>query len=74
MITIELLRQGQSIMMNLETRSRRNRTYILWMLGTALIPVGLGFRSGSFLQFLFLGIGITLFVLGHVLYRSAWKN
>ncbi|MCU0549612.1 MAG: hypothetical protein MUC48_09725 [Leptolyngbya sp. Prado105] len=59
-------------MMDLQTRSRRNRTYVLWMLGTALIPVGLGFRSGSFLQFLFIGIGIALFVLSHVLYRKAW--
>jgi hypothetical protein len=61
-------------MLDFETRSRRNRSYILWMFGTALIPVGLGFRSGSSLQFLFLGLGITLLVLGHVLYRSAWSR
>lgn len=60
--------------MDYESRSRRSFTYILWMLGSAFIPVGLSFRVGSFLQFLFLGLGITLFVLGHVLFREAWNR
>jgi hypothetical protein len=60
--------------MDFETRSRRNMTYMMWMLGTALMPVGLSFPVGSFLQILFLGLGITLFVLGHVLFRSAWSR
>lgn len=60
--------------MDFETRSRRNMTYVMWMLGTALMPVGLSFRVGSFLQILFLGLGITLFVMGHVLFRSAWSR
>lgn len=60
--------------MDYESRTRRSFTYILWMLGSAFIPVGLSFRVGSFLQFLFLGVGITLFVLGHVLFRDAWNR
>lgn len=60
--------------MDLDSRSRRNYSYMMWMIGAAFIPVGLSFESGSFLQFLFLGIGITLFVMGHTVFRSAWKN
>lgn len=60
--------------MDLESRSRRNYSYMMWMVGTAFIPVGLSFESGSSLQFLFLGIGITLFLMGHMMFRSAWKN
>lgn len=60
--------------MDFESRSRRNITYMLWMLGSALIPVGLSFAAGTFLQILFLGLGISLFVLGHVLFREAWSR
>ncbi len=60
--------------MDFETRSRRNSTYMMWMLGTALIPVGLSFAAGSFLQILFLGSGISLFLLGHVMFREAWTR
>jgi len=60
--------------MDFESRSRRNSTYMMWMLGSALIPVGLSFAVGSFLQILFLGLGITLFVMGHVMFRDAWTR
>ncbi|BAU15676.1 hypothetical protein LEP3755_62350 [Leptolyngbya sp. NIES-3755] len=60
--------------MDLESRSQRNLSYMMWMLGTAFIPVGLSFDSGSFLQLLFLGIGITLFLMGHFMFRGAWRN
>ena len=60
--------------MDFESRSRRNFTYMMWMLGTALLPVGLSFATGSFLQILFLGAGISLFILGHVIFREAWSR
>lgn len=60
--------------MDFESRSRRNFTYMMWMLGAALIPVGFSFAVGSSLQILFLGAGITLFVLGHVMFRQAWSR
>lgn len=60
--------------MSLETRSRRNSTYVMWMLGTAFIPVGLSFRVGSFLQILFLSLGVILFLMGHSLFRQAWTR
>ncbi|MBW4440881.1 MAG: hypothetical protein KME10_06545 [Plectolyngbya sp. WJT66-NPBG17] len=60
--------------MDFESRSRRNFTYMMWMLGTAFIPVGLSFAPGSSLQFLFLGLGITLFLMGHFMYRDAWTR
>jgi len=60
--------------MDFESRSRRNSTYMMWMLGAALVPVGLSFAVGSFLQILFLGLGITLFILGHVMFRDAWTR
>jgi hypothetical protein len=34
----------------------------------------LSFAPGSSLQFLFLGLGITLFLMGHFMYRDAWTR
>ncbi|HTL88075.1 MAG TPA: hypothetical protein VL134_01655 [Leptolyngbya sp.] len=72
MATVEARSQGK--IMDFESRSRRNFTYMMWMLGTALIPVGLSFAAGSFLQILFLGAGICLFLLGHISFRAAWNR
>ncbi|MBD1822465.1 hypothetical protein H6F51_08155 [Cyanobacteria bacterium FACHB-DQ100] len=60
--------------MDFESRSRRNFTYVMWMLGTAFMPVGLSFEVGSFWQILFLGAGVILFLMGHFMYRDAWNR
>lgn len=53
--------------MDSSTRAKRTLTYVLWMLGTAFIPVGLNFPFGSAFQVFFLSLGVGLFVLSRAI-------